>query len=632
MWPTIPADLSELTDDELAALLEECVAYATEVGPTIATAEDVANLATLATGVESIRGEVAARDAAAEQIATDAAAALSRIVPAAETPEDPPAEDDEDDEGGESEEPPGDTPPPDAGGETPPTADAPAVPIAAATRMPLSEMARRAPAATRPRPAAHAGRVTITASADVPGFSPGQRLRTIPEIAAALIERHHTLGPSRDGGPEDRVPVVRFTLDQPAERRLSSQDGAAATQARINSFARQGQALTAAGGLCAPTEGYYDQLVIAEAARPVRDFLANFGADRGGIRFNPPPKMADITQGFGTVTAAQDTSGVTVADGVLNSTTLVTSATAAFTQADVGRTITGTGIPAGTTITAVASATNATMSQAATATASSVSITIGRGSKATFVVTCPAVQEVIVQAIYSSIQFGNFLGRSFPEQVQAWTSLMAAVVARTAETALLDGIAAKSTAVTAAGLVGGGREILARIGQGAMGYRSRNRMDPNATLDVLLPAWVPDMIAADMVRTFSDDAEMIEQARARAGAWLAARNVRVGWYLDSKTGGGQIIGAQAAGVLDQFPAHCFAYLYASGTFLHLDAGTLDLGLVRDSVLNANNNFRMFSEVFENIAMVGVESLEIDMSLQPTGAYSAAVTVANPIIT
>lgn len=66
-----------------------------------------------------------------------------------------------------------------------------------------------------------------------------------------------------------------------------------------------------------------------------------------------------------------------VTDGVLNSTTLVTSATAAFSAKDVGKPIYGTGIPAGATIASVTSATNIVISAAATATGGSVTVTIG---------------------------------------------------------------------------------------------------------------------------------------------------------------------------------------------------------------------------------------------------------------
>lgn len=640
MWPEIPADLTVLTDEELLALEEELVAFFNEVSPTITDAAGVTQLGELAAGIENVRVEVETRATAAAEVAEQIADLASRVNPVIAETEDPPVDADGDDDDEADDEPdvpevaPGEgpanpTPAPDPGtGEAP----APSAERRAASRMALSTMTNRAPATTRPRPAAPVGQVSITASADVPGYSPGQRLNSIADIARAMIERHHNLGAGR-GGPEDRVPVVRFTLDQPVDRRLDSQMSVRQVQETIGRFARNGTALTAAGGLCAPTEGYYDQLVIAEAMRPVRDFLPNFGADRGGIRFNPPPKLSQITQGVGTVTVAQDAGGVVVADGATTSgSATVTSATAAFTAADIGRTISGAGIPAGSTITAVGSATSITISQLATATATGVSITIGRGSKATFTVTCPSIVEVLVQAIYTSIQFGNFLGRSFPEQVEAWTRLAAALGARVAETALLDGIAANSTAVTAAGLVGAGREVLVRTGQAAMGYRSRNRMAVDATLDCLLPSWTRDLIRADLTRGFNDDPAVIAAADAQIDGWLTRNNLRTGWYLDSKTGGNQVIGAQATGVLNQYPATVLAYMFAPGTFLHLDAGTLDLGLVRDSTLNANNNFRMFSEVFENVAFVGLESLEISMALCADGSYGAAKTVTCPIVT
>lgn len=72
--------------------------------------------------------------------------------------------------------------------------------------------------------------------------------------------------------------------------------------------------------------------------------------------------------------------GRLVIDGVTTSgSTTVTSATALFTAADVGRPITGPGIPAVTYIAARTSATSVTLSTAATVTASGVSLTIAAG-------------------------------------------------------------------------------------------------------------------------------------------------------------------------------------------------------------------------------------------------------------
>ncbi len=68
----------------------------------------------------------------------------------------------------------------------------------------------------------------------------------------------------------------------------------------------------------------------------------------------------------------------TVVDGATTSgSAAITSATAAFNQDDVGKPITGTGIPAGATIAAVTSTTAATLSANATITGAAVTFTIG---------------------------------------------------------------------------------------------------------------------------------------------------------------------------------------------------------------------------------------------------------------
>jgi len=65
------------------------------------------------------------------------------------------------------------------------------------------------------------------------------------------------------------------------------------------------------------------------------------------------------------------------ADGVTNTTTTVTSATLVFGEGDVGKPITGTGIPVGTHIARVNSATSVILSAAATATATGITFTVG---------------------------------------------------------------------------------------------------------------------------------------------------------------------------------------------------------------------------------------------------------------
>lgn len=84
----------------------------------------------------------------------------------------------------------------------------------------------------------------------------------------------------------------------------------------------------------------------------------------------------DFKQGQGMLVLGAGGTQRSVADGVLNSTTNITSATMAFASDDIDKMITGAGIPANTTITSVSSATAAGISVAATASGSGVTFTI----------------------------------------------------------------------------------------------------------------------------------------------------------------------------------------------------------------------------------------------------------------
>jgi hypothetical protein len=248
------------------------------------------------------------------------------------------------------------------------------------------------------------------------------------------------------------------------------------------------------------------------------------------------------------------------------------------------------------------------------------------GTKTCQTVICPDFSTVDVAAIYHCLSAGNLGARAYPEQVAQFTDLVMAAHARTAETALLDGISAGSTQVTAAEIGGVTSSLFPAMLAAASGIRSHYRMAADATLRILLPAWAKDLLKADIVRQPFDkfqisDAEML--------AIIGSFNLAASFYLDGETGGGQVFGAQSAGALTGFPATVKWFMFPEGTWLYLDGGTLELGLVRDSTLNATNTYQMFGEVWENVAKVGVVSYEVTSTVADTGALSAPVTIATP---
>jgi hypothetical protein len=63
-------------------------------------------------------------------------------------------------------------------------------------------------------------------------------------------------------------------------------------------------------------------------------------------------------------------------------------------------------------------------------------------------------------------------------------------------------------------------------------------------------------------------------------------------------------------------------MFAEGTFLFLDGGTLDLGVIRDSTLVGTNDYKMFVETFEGVAKIGVESLKVTSTISVNGVAAA----------
>jgi hypothetical protein len=112
-------------------------------------------------------------------------------------------------------------------------------------------------------------------------------------------------------------------------------------------------------------------------------------------------------------------------------------------------------------------------------------------------------------------------------------------------------------------------------------------------------------------------------SKAEIDGYLGALNVTVVPYMDSDTSSNTLITGQAgSAALNPFPNSLVWYLYAEGTFVFLDGGTLDLGIVRDSTLVGTNDYLMFLETFENVAKVGVESLKITSTININGSASA----------
>jgi hypothetical protein len=252
----------------------------------------------------------------------------------------------------------------------------------------------------------------------------------------------------------------------------------------------------------------------------------------------------------------------------------------------------------------------------------------GTKTKSCMTIVCGTPVEALVYGIPVCIEVGNMMGRFSPEMVQAQSALLDVATARVAELALLTTIDAGSIATTSAGTLGASRDILTTLDQLISSYEYRYRLG-NATLRIVLPDWVHDLIRADVVMETAHDSQGIDPRAvtdAQIQGWFAARNASPIWTFEDLAGSWP---TQAPGAVHPFPATFVAYLFAEGTWQVLDGGRIDVGVVRDSALNSTNNYQIWREDFEGLAKRGHESLKVTITTGATGASAGTNTPALP---
>jgi len=237
-------------------------------------------------------------------------------------------------------------------------------------------------------------------------------------------------------------------------------------------------------------------------------------------------------------------------------------------------------------------------------------------TKTSLTVSAAQEQTVATDAVTLQLQFGNLMTRAYPELIARHNELALVQHAREAEQYLLGKIADGSTAVTTSSLIGFGRDFLVQVRRAATAYRSRHRISPDARLKVIIPAWIYDAMAADLALAMPGDGTL-SVSKAEIEGYLASLNVDLVASLDQN-----VFGSQSAAALVEFPDSFTWYLFAEGTFLFLDGGTLDLGIIRDSSLVGTNDYKMFVETFEGVAKVGIESLAITSTISVNGVAAA----------
>lgn len=437
--------------------------------------------------------------------------------------------------------------------------------VTAAPRAPrIANVNARRPKTTEPRaqvtPETPFRELGLTASANVPGFTAGEAVQDEDKLASIFKAGIEAMAGYKHG-PRFKMPLVRSGSEDPTDLGWTDDrilDGRVADNFRKIRNVTSPTSLRASGGICAPPPVDYSQNTIGGTeARPVRDEML--------VRFG-----------------ADHGGVVTLPPPIL---TDLDDAISVWTEAN------------------------------------DASPSPNPAAKACLQVTCPTEDETLVDAIVNCLKFGNFRAKFFAPQIAAWMQLAAVNHARVAETRSLTTIGTGSTQVTHGQLLGTIPDVLAGLDLASAALVNRHRLG-SMPLRWGAPRWLRNQMRADEARRIPGGGTTDERyalADARINAWLAARQINPTWFEDGETG--QIFGAQGDGPLIGWPSTVTTYLYPEGSWLFLDGGTLDLGLVRDSTLNATNDVQVFSETFEATHFHGVESYRLTFDTCPDGSVA-----------
>ena len=167
------------------------------------------------------------------------------------------------------------------------------------------------------------------------------------------------------------------------------------------------------------------------------------------------------------------------------------------------------------------------------------------------------------------------------------------------EQGMLDRIKALSVNVTnGAETLGALIYLIDAIVKSRFGIVGRFRMPRTTRFRALIPYWVPSMLVLDNVQTqydrFRSEDSLVE--------YLRSQYIDPVFYLDTpSTGTTQLPdSSQTAAAIDALPDNVQWAIFPDGAFLGIDAGSLELGIVRDSTLNSTNDFQVFGEYFRNV--------------------------------
>lgn len=368
----------------------------------------------------------------------------------------------------------------------------------------------------------------IVASADVPGFTQGGQLENIGSLAEAMHKRARMLPTSNTGNP-NVYPVASL------QREFTFTLDENATPKQMNEVltaAADEEILMAAGGWCAPSEISYDFFNIVCEDGMID--LPTVGLNRGGVQYPTSPSFGDLAENADIVWTWTEQDDID-----------------AETSASV--------------------------------------------FKPCVRVECPEFIDRRADCDGFCVTAGNLIDYAYPELIANWLRLVMAIRAKATNARIIDlmlngggsgDAISASIAVDHTGLLGATTSaLLTSIELSITDYREKFSMCGDAILEVVMPRWANAVIRADLANR--DGIDVFAVSNGMIADWFNLRGARVQFVGDWQVRDAGEPGAATA--LTDWPLTMDYMVYAPGTFVRGNGMSLDLGVVRDSVLNATND-------------------------------------------
>jgi hypothetical protein len=426
-------------------------------------------------------------------------------------------------------------------------------------------------------PAGVQQRLAITASGS------GQELPNLAALAAEFTRMANGIPISRSGknAPQHPVARIRNEFAHTVDDRMRPAEIEEIWREMVNRDSSD--ALVAGGGWCAPSEIMYNFFNIADMDGAVD--LPTVGVTRGGIRYPVSPAIGDV---FFQNAGSNPASGF----GSFAFPFSNASDPWLWTETDDISTVTGS------------------------------------VNKPTLRVPCASFGEQRLEAYGLTVTAGNLTDSAWPEATQNFIRLLRMAYAHAINARLLSLMDTASGGATTIGAITtdpAAPRIMNAVELAAVDYRAKYAMNTDAVLEVVLPYWVKSVIRSDLAyKTGIDSTELLAVIDSQINAFFTARKVRVQWVNDYQVRGANQPGSSSN--LTTWPTTVNFMVYAAGTFLHGTGLQLDLGVVRDSVLNAENDFTAaWAEEAHLIAMVGHASRKYTVAFQVNGASGGGTT-------